>query len=92
MAARTNHWETRQDCPDCGGRLDAIRIVDATDRAMGGGVGHVELSYAPMGATQSELTATIPIAGTVRAKLCASCGRIFLYATGTSGGLSISGR
>jgi hypothetical protein len=80
-------WETQTECPDCHGVLDPIRLIDATDRAMGGGVGHVELAYASQGAQHSAMTGTLPSAGTVRAKLCESCGRIFLYATSSSGGL-----
>ncbi len=80
-------WESKSSCPDCQGALDSIKIVDATDRAMGSGVGHVELAYAAPNAQQSAMTASIPTSGIVKAKLCSSCGRIFLYATSTAGGL-----
>jgi hypothetical protein len=88
MSRHPQHWESRHNCPDCQGQLQSIRIVDATERAMGSGVAHVELAYASMSATQSDLTATIPISGVVRGKLCTQCGRIYLYATGTAGGLA----
>jgi hypothetical protein len=67
--------------------LDAIRLIDATDRAMGGGVSHVEFSFAAQTAQHSALTGTLPSSGIVKAKLCADCGRIFLYSTSSSGGM-----
>jgi len=82
-----SNWESRNECPDCQGILDPIRLIDATDRAMGGGVSHVELSFAAQSAQRSSLTGTLPSSGIVKAKLCAECGRIFLYATDSSGGL-----
>ncbi len=88
MNTTNAHWESRTTCPDCGSALTPIRIIDATERAMGGGVRHVELAYASMSVSPSELTGTFPAAGVVRAKLCGQCGRIFLYAAGTAGGLS----
>lgn len=80
-------WESRTQCPDCQGTLDSIRLIDATDRAMGAGVGHVDLAFAAPNAQTSSMTGTMPTAGVVKAKLCSSCGRIFLYATSTAGGL-----
>ncbi|GIW94445.1 MAG: hypothetical protein KatS3mg110_2486 [Pirellulaceae bacterium] len=88
MTRSENHWESRTNCPDCGGELTPIRMIDATERAMGSGVGHVELAYASMSSAPSDLSGTFPAAGVVRAKLCGSCGRIFLYAVGTAGGLN----
>ncbi|MBM4000391.1 MAG: hypothetical protein FJ297_12790 [Planctomycetes bacterium] len=82
-------WEDRTECPDCRGGLQPIKIVDATDRAMGSGVGHVELGFATRDAAQSGVTASIPRAGVVKAKLCSKCGRIFLYSTSTAGGLPV---
>lgn len=81
------NWEHRTECPDCQGVLDPIRLIDATDRAMGGGVSHVEMTYAAQTAQQTALTGTLPSSGTVKAKLCEGCGRIFLYATTSAGGL-----
>ncbi|MCA9176098.1 MAG: hypothetical protein KDB14_16545 [Planctomycetales bacterium] len=77
----------RTNCPDCEGRLEPVMIIDATDRGMGGGVGHVELSYAPSNSVASSITQTITSAGQVKAMMCVECGRILLYGTGTVGGL-----
>jgi len=82
-----SNWEGRTECPDCQSTLDPIRLIDATDRAMGGGVSHVELAFAAQGAQHSSLTGTLPSSGIVKAKLCSGCGRIFLYATESAGGL-----
>jgi hypothetical protein len=80
-------WEHRTDCPDCQETLNDIKIVDATGRALDSGISHVELSFASPSAGQSTYTGTIHVAGTVKAKLCSGCGRIFLYALNRSGGL-----
>jgi hypothetical protein len=77
----------RTTCPDCDERLEPIKIIDATERAMGGGASHVEMSYAAPKATGSQFTQTIPRSGTVKAKMCVACGRIILYGDGTTGGL-----
>jgi hypothetical protein len=81
------HWENRHECPDCRSPLKPVRIVDATGRGMGAGISHVELSYASVMSTQSQLSGTVSISGVVRAKLCETCGRIILYGTTTAGGL-----
>ena len=81
------HWEQRSECPDCHSELKSIRIVDATDRGMGAGISHVELSYASSLVEQSGVSGTVPISGAVRAKLCENCGRIMLYGTKTAGGM-----
>jgi hypothetical protein len=83
----TKHWDTRTECPECQSPLDVIRLIDATDRAMGAGVGHVDLAFASANAQSSSMTGTMPTSGVVKAKLCSGCGRIYLYATTTAGGL-----
>lgn len=80
-------WEDRQECPDCQGPLQVIKIIDATGRAMESGISHVELAYASPASAQSSLSGTIPVAGHVRAKLCTSCSRIYLYGSRKAGGL-----
>ena len=80
-------WENRTECPDCEALLSDIKLVDATGRAMDSGISHVELSFASPLASQSAYTGTIPVAGTVKGKLCSGCGRIFLYTDKRSGGL-----
>lgn len=77
----------RTTCPDCEARLEQVMLIDATDQGMGGGVGHVELSYAPSNAVASAFTRTIQSSGKVKALMCVDCGRIILYGTGTTGGL-----
>lgn len=72
-------WIDKTECPDCEGDLQNIKLIDATDRSMGGGVGHVELQYAARGSVASHYSGTITSDGIVKGKLCTSCGRIFLY-------------
>ena len=74
--------QDQETCPDCGGNLYAIRLLDATESTRSGeGMSHVELTYAAPDATASFFTRTVQKAGVVRAKLCNQCGRIFLYAS-----------
>ena len=80
MAARTT-------CPDCNGELQQVMLIDATDQGMGGGLGHVELSYAAPNSIASAMTRTIRSAGKVKAKMCCDCGRILLFGDSTPGGL-----
>jgi hypothetical protein len=69
-------------CPDCPGELVNIKILDATESTRSGeGMSHVEMSYAASDATASFFTRSVARAGTVKAKLCNQCGRIFLYAS-----------
>lgn len=71
----------RDDCPDCGGTLVNIKLLDATESTRSGeGMGHVEMSYAAPEASASFFTRSVAKSGTVKAKLCNECGRIFLYA------------
>lgn len=73
---------TNDNCPDCGGDLYAIKLLDATDSTRSGeGMSHVELSYAAPEASASFFTRSVAKAGTVKAKLCSQCGRIFLFAS-----------
>jgi len=72
-------WHEKTTCSDCQGKLQNIKLIDATDRGMGNGVGHVELSYAAPSSAASSFTGTISSEGNVRGKLCTECGRIFLY-------------
>lgn len=71
--------EPRTTCPDCGGALAPIKLLDATDRRMESGVGHVEIGYATRSSVPSDLTGSIPESGKVKARMCADCGRILLY-------------
>jgi hypothetical protein len=80
-------WHDRTECPDCQGTLTDIKIIDATSQALDSGISHVELAFASPLASKSSFTKTLPISGTVKAKLCSGCGRIFLYALSSSGGL-----
>jgi hypothetical protein len=72
----------RTTCPDCEGDLVNIKILDATESTRSGeGVGHVELAYAAPESSASFFTRSVTKSGTVKAKLCNQCGRIFLYAS-----------
>ena len=79
--------EPRTTCPDCEGRMEQVKLIDATDRSMGGGAGHVELSYAASQAVGSQFTQSIPSSGTVKARMCVNCGRMILYGSNSVGGL-----
>ncbi len=70
-------------CPDCGTRLQGIKLVDATERAFGEGAYRVDLSYAPQNADAPLLGLFGGIApeGKVYGRICPDCGRILLYAT-----------
>jgi hypothetical protein len=69
-------------CPDCNGTLHGIKLLDATDSSRAGeGTGHVEMAYAAPEASASFFTRSVAKSGTVKAKLCNECGRIFLYAS-----------
>lgn len=64
-----------QRCPDCDVLLSPIRLLQgATGQARG------ELAYAPADAKPSLWNAAFPVAGSIRALLCAECGRVLLYA------------
>lgn len=65
--------DTQQPCPDCGGAMSAIFVVDKTH--VGGGYHHA-LQYTVPGEKQSFWTGKFPIKGTVGAAMCGKCGRI----------------
>ena len=72
----------RSNCPDCEGRLQPIKLIDATNRFAGRGelgTQHIELSYAAPDATPSFFLDRIPRLGVVKGFICPSCGRILLY-------------
>jgi hypothetical protein len=72
---------TTNKCPDCSGDLYNIKLLDATDSTRSGeGMSHVEMSYAAPEASASFFTRSVAKSGTVKAKLCNQCGRIFMYA------------
>jgi hypothetical protein len=54
-------------CPDCAGKLERIRILDATEpgRPMGESSGHITLSYAAADARGSWFTRTVAKSGDV---------------------------
>lgn len=71
----------RSTCPDCDTPLQAIKIADATERALGEGVGHVELMYAAHDAEAKwGWYPGIEAVGRITGRLCPRCGRILLYA------------
>jgi hypothetical protein len=60
-------------CPDCGGTLDEIRIID---KAHGGG--HQALEYALMESKRSFWMSRYPVEGKIAAYMCGGCGRVLL--------------
>lgn len=66
---------TERPCPDCGGEMAPIVIVDKTH--IGGGYHHA-LQYTVPGTKPSFWTGKFPIKGTVAAAMCSRCGRIVL--------------
>ena len=72
----------RTTCPDCETELQAVKIVDATDRAFGEGAYRVELTYAaheaqaPLGGWLGGIR---PL-GKVEGRICPNRGRILLDA------------
>jgi len=72
--------EQRNECPDCQCEMQPIKLLDATYPGFGDkGAGHVETAYAAADATAKGFTHSIPKAGTVKAKICPTCGRILLH-------------
>ena len=67
-------------CPDCQLSMRPIKMIDATERSMGGGAIHVELTYAASDA-QTGFMGGIPPEGKVNGAICPKCGRIVLYGT-----------
>jgi hypothetical protein len=65
-------------CPDCQTPMRPIKMIDATERAMGGGAFRVELTYAADDA-EPGFFGGIPPEGKVRGSICPQCGQILLY-------------
>ncbi len=63
-------------CPECGGAMASIFIVDKTH--ISGGYHHA-LQYTVPGTKPSFWTGKFPIKGTVAAAMCGGCGRIVLH-------------
>ena len=70
-------------CPDCGTKVQTIKLVDATELGFGReGTTHVELGYAAADATPSFFMGKIKQLGRVKGQICPDCGRILLYGSG----------
>jgi hypothetical protein len=69
-----NKQARRSDCPDCGGALDTISLVDHGDE---GTLRSAE--YGVLVPKRHWWSRTLRVAGTVEAKMCSECGRILLY-------------
>jgi len=67
----------QQQCPDCGGQMSAIFIVDKSHDSGGR---HRALQFTLPGEKRSFFMQKFPIAGTVDSVVCHDCRRIFLYA------------
>ena len=65
----------RQPCPDCGGSLHGIRLIDKTGQASV----HAPLEYALLDAERGFWLGRYPVQGQVAAMMCNKCGRILLY-------------
>jgi hypothetical protein len=63
-------WSDRKQCPDCAGLLRAIMIFDDDNQR--------EFAY-----TAADAAGRMPIEGRVKARLCTSCHRLFLFGEGT---------
>jgi hypothetical protein len=66
---------SRGSCPDCGGTLHKIKLIDRSHY----GAHQAGLLYALPEAKRSFWTATFPVEGAVTAFLCEQCARILLY-------------
>ena len=71
---RLNKEAQRISCPDCGGSLDPISLVDHGDS---GTVTTPE--YGVRVPKQHWWSSRLKIMGTVQARMCSECGRILLY-------------
>jgi hypothetical protein len=75
--------EVERKCPDCGGAMKTIEIIDKTVGAIGIGSWNVPtqtaLEYVVPGGKRSFWTGDLPVAGSVAACMCEGCGRILLY-------------
>jgi hypothetical protein len=73
---------TERVCPECGaGTVVPIRVLD-----YGGRQGHViGFQYSAIDAKRSIWNGSYPPAGTIRAEMCSSCGRVLFYACPAGG-------
>jgi predicted RNA-binding Zn-ribbon protein involved in translation (DUF1610 family) len=65
-------------CPDCGGSMKSIKIIDKTTRGMGIRL-HSDLEYTVQEAKRSVWTGLRPIEGKITAYMCNGCGQVLLY-------------
>ena len=65
-------------CPDCGGPMKSITIIDKTAKG-GGRPQHTELEYTVPEKKRSIWTGLLPIEGKITAYMCDGCGRVLLY-------------
>jgi hypothetical protein len=68
--------EVERKCPDCGGAMKAIEIVDKTAERF---PMQTALEYVVPGGKRSFWTGNRPVEGSVAACMCEGCGRILLY-------------
>ena len=70
-------------CPDCGGAMKAIEIIDKTVGTVGLSdinlPTQTALEYVVPGGKCSFWTGSLPVEGRVVARMCEGCGRILLY-------------
>jgi hypothetical protein len=66
-----NHEEN--PCSDCGGEFKSIKLIDQMESQ------HEEMVYTVPQAQRSLWGSKFPVAGTVEAIMCQSCGLIKLY-------------
>ena len=65
-------------CPDCGGSMKAIKIIDKTVEGVGTAA-HSDLEYTAPEAKRSFWKGLFPVEGKITAYMCDGCGRILLY-------------
>ena len=66
----------RSECPDCDGKLVDIQVIDRGFMD----TEHQGFVYASGGVKPSFVTGSFKTAGTVEARMCESCSRVFFYA------------
>jgi hypothetical protein len=68
------------NCTSCDGEMRPIKLNDATgvipNRV---GVGHVEPTYSAIDAKASWFMGKVPPEGTIKARICTTCGQIVLF-------------
>jgi hypothetical protein len=67
--------EIPADCPDCGGELFEILLLDRVR----GNAQVAGLDYTLPGSKQSFWTGKFPAAGRLASVMCGECGRVFFY-------------